>query len=232
MFGRDLPPSKPRLLGVVMFLCWSAKGGSGTTVVAASLALVLSQRTPTLLVDLAGDAPAALGVAEPSGPGVTDWLTSSLADAAAFDRLAVPANADLALVPRGLAHPAIGADGWSRLAEVLDAHDRGVVVDAGTGVPPAALLERASHSLLVVRPCYLALRRAVTLGLRTTGVVLVTESQRALTARDVERALGAPVVAEVPIDPMVARSVDAGLLATRLPRSLTTALDRTFVEAT
>ena len=57
-----------------MYLCWSAKGGSGTTVIAAALGLVLSHHRPTLLVDLGGDAPAALGMAEPSGPGVHDWL--------------------------------------------------------------------------------------------------------------------------------------------------------------
>jgi hypothetical protein len=55
---------------------------------------------------------------------------------------------------------------------------------------------------------------------RPTGIVLVTEPGRALGARDVERAIGAPVVAEVPYDPAVARAVDAGLLATRLPGSI------------
>ncbi|MSX93111.1 MAG: hypothetical protein F2749_06770, partial [Actinobacteria bacterium] len=84
-----------------MFLCWSAKGGSGTTVVAASLALVLSHRRPTVLVDLAADAPAALGIAEPSGPGVVDWLASPTADAAALWRLATPATDTLQLLPRG-----------------------------------------------------------------------------------------------------------------------------------
>ena len=57
-----------------MFVCWSAKGGSGTTVVSAALALVLSQSRPALLVDLAGDLPATLGIAEPTGPRVLDWL--------------------------------------------------------------------------------------------------------------------------------------------------------------
>ena len=63
-----------------MFLCWSAKGGSGTTVVAAALALVLARQQPTTLVDLAGDIPAALGLPQPSGPGVADWLASPTAD--------------------------------------------------------------------------------------------------------------------------------------------------------
>jgi hypothetical protein len=42
----------------------------------------------------------------------------------------------------------------------------------------------------------------------------------------VEDCVGAPVVAEVSVDPQVARAVDAGLLATRLPRGLARELDR------
>ena len=48
-------------------LCWAAKGGSGTTVVAASTAL--ANRHPTLLVDLDRDQPLVLGIAEPDSPG-------------------------------------------------------------------------------------------------------------------------------------------------------------------
>ena len=202
-----------------MFLCWSAKGGSGTTVVAASLALVLSHRRPTVLVDLAGDAPAALGVAEPSGPGVADWLSSPSADAAALWRLAISATDALQLLPRGQQAVAPGVR-WAELAEVLGTFNGNVVLDAGTGVPFPALITAATHNLLVTRPCYLALRRAVGCGVQPSGVVLLTEPGRALSRRDVERALGAPVVAEVQYDPAVARAVDAGLLAARLPRSL------------
>ena len=56
--------------------------------------------------------------------------------------------------------------------------------------------------------------------LRPTGVVLVDEPSRSLTRADVEAALGVPVVAVVQVDPAVARAVDAGLLASRLPRTL------------
>lgn len=200
-----------------MYLCWSAKGGSGTTVVSAALALVLSHRHPALLVDLAGDSPAALGLAEPSGPGVADWLASSTADAAALHRLAVTATDALQLLPRGTT--AVGHDRLADLVEALAGHVE-VVIDAGTGVPPPALVAAATHNLLVTRPCYLALRRAVAMGVQPSGIVLVGEPGRALTARDVERSLGAPVVAELQYDPAVARAVDAGLLAARLPRSL------------
>ena len=82
----------------------------------------------------------------------------------------------------------------------------------------------ASLSLLVLRPCYLALRRAVDAPLRPSGVVLVAEPGRALGRRDVEDVLDAPVRAEVPVSPAVARMVDAGLLSRRLPRLLERAL--------
>ena len=63
-------------------------------------------------------------------------------------------------------------------------------------------------------------RRAVTSSLRPTGVVLVSEPGRSMGRADVEDLLGVPVRAELELDEAVARSVDAGLLATRLPRSL------------
>ncbi len=204
-----------------MFLCWSAKGGSGTTVVAAALALVLSQRHPALLIDLGGDSPAALGIAEPHGPGIAEWFASPTADSAAISRLAVDATDALQLIPLGVAQlPTTHHPQWTRLVAALSPLDVSVVVDAGTGAPPAALVGAATHNLLITRPCYLSLRRAVAAAVQPTGIVLINEPGRALTARDVERSLNAPVVAEVQYDPAVARAVDAGLLASRLPRSL------------
>ena len=64
---------------MTLTVCWSAKGGSGTTVVAAALAL--GSPTDSLLIDLDGELPAALGVPEPSGQGLSDWFAS---DAAAY----------------------------------------------------------------------------------------------------------------------------------------------------
>jgi MinD superfamily P-loop ATPase len=208
-----------------MFVCWSAKGGCGTTVVASSLALVLSHSRPTVLVDLGGDVPAALGLPEPSGPGVVDWLSSPTADAVALWRLAVDAAPGLQLVPHGApvvrrATPSIDPVRWQELGRVLGLAADTVVVDAGTGLPHPALRGEGVQSLLVTRPCYLAIRRAVMLDTRPTGVVLVKEPSRSLSAVDVANTLGVPVVAEVAYDPQVFRAVDAGLLAARLPRGL------------
>src|SRR3954453_14437028 len=69
-------PCQLRWEGVSMFVaCWSVKGGSGTTVVSAGLALQLAATgRDVVLVDMAGDLPAALGIHEPDGPGLADWL--------------------------------------------------------------------------------------------------------------------------------------------------------------
>lgn len=207
-----------------MIVCWSAKGGSGTTVVAASLALLIARSAPTLLIDTAGDIPAALGVAEPSGPGVLDWLSSPVADVESLHRLGVHAAPSLHVVARGSGGP-VTSEQWARLGAVTKVAEPCTVIDLGTSTPSPELAHAAEHSLLVVRPCYLALRRAVECGHTPTGVVVVAEPGRALHAADVARAVGAPVLAQIPYDPAVARAVDAGLLAAHMPRSLSGPLE-------
>ena len=208
-------------------VCWSPKGGSGTTVVAASLALVLAQREGgALLVDLAGDVPAALGMPEPSGQGAVDWLAAPDAGAAALGRLIREGTGGLDVIPAG----GVDVAGWpaargAALVDALDALDRPVVVDAGLlRTEVHELVARATTSLLVVRSCYLALRRAVAAPLRPSGVVLVREPGRSLGRADVEDVLGVPVVACIEQSVDVARAVDAGLLMARLPSLLSRGL--------
>ena len=82
-------------------VCWSAKGGSGTTVVAATLALATA--TDSLLIDLDGELPAVLGLPEPAGQGIADWLACDAPPRALAD-LAVEVNGSTQLVPsRGAA---------------------------------------------------------------------------------------------------------------------------------
>jgi MinD superfamily P-loop ATPase len=199
--------------------CWSAKGGAGTTVVAAALAQRIARRTPSgvVLVDAAGDAPAVLGLPEPDGPGLAGWLRSGSSEPPA-DVAACPG---LLLIPRG--DGPLAADRADQLADALGSAGRPVVVDCGsapTGVA-AVLAERADQSIFVTRPCYVALRRFVTVPMPTaTGVIVIREPGRVLSGDDVAAAVGAPIVAEIDIDPAVARTVDAGLLAARVPASL------------
>jgi len=202
-----------------VFICWSSKGGSGTSVVSAALALVLARDQRTLLVDLDHDLPGVLGMPEPAGPGAGDWLASPVADTAALLGLTVPVDDHLDLLPTGCPIDCPTETRWSALAAALAQPEQHVVIDAGRGDPPAALVTGA-RSLLVVRPCYLALRSAAHLTARVDGVVMVVEPGRVLGRRDVEHAVGAPVVAEVPYDVAVGRAVDSGLMSARLPRTL------------
>lgn len=213
----------------MLIACWSAKGGSGTTVVATSLALLLARRAPdgALLVDLAGDAPAALGLPEPASPGVAGWLAAGAeVPPDALGRLEEPAGAGLALLPRGAG--ALPPERGDVLAALLGGDSRPVVVDCGADPVGVALAVAAgaTRSVLVTKACFLSLRRALSAPLRPSEVVLLTEAGRSLGRTDVEDCVGAPVVAEVAVDPAVARAVDAGLLATRLPRGLARELGR------
>lgn len=192
-------------------ICWAAKGGSGTTVITATLAL--SHRAPALLVDLAGDLPIALGLPVPDGPGIGEWSMST-ASATRLDALRVPLAAGLELLPRGHRAP-VGR--WPELGRHLSELPETVLVDAGTGPPPIELCSHADRVLLVTRACYLAVRRAVDARVTIDGIVLVEEPGRALGVADLETALGAPVVSHVLLDPAVARAVDAGLLLAKLP---------------
>ena len=203
-------------------LCWAAKGGSGTTVVTAALALGF--RRHSLLVDLDGELPAVLGMPDPDRPGIDDWLRSD-AHVDRLDELVVDADATTSLLPhrRSDGTRAVSPIEDTRWAEFADwlrrQHDDGigVFVDGGSTTPHETLAAAADQVLIVTRPCYLSLRRARRSTVRPTGVILVDEPGRQMRSRDVERCLGAPVVATVSADPAIARAVDAGLLAARLP---------------
>jgi hypothetical protein len=176
-----------------------------------------------LLVDLAGDAPAVAGVAEePGRAGVADWLREGEdVPSDGLARLEVPIASGLGLLPRG--DGPLVAERAHALAALLAADHRRVVVDAGvvtSGSVGAVVAAAADESLLVTRSCFLAMRRGRQAPVRPSGIVLVLEEGRALRAADVEVALGAPVRAEVLVTAQVARCVDAGTLARRLPRSL------------
>ena len=213
----------------MLIACWSPKGGSGTTVVATALAVLLARGPGALLADLDGDVPAVLGVPEPPKPGLADWLAAGpdVPDDA-LAHLEAPVRPGLGLLPWGGTRPAVDdhGDGGARLATALAAGPRPVVADCGAAAVGAglALASAATLSLLVTRPCYLALRRALVAPLRPSGVVLVAEPGRSLERRQVEEVLGAPVRAVVPFDPAVARAVDAGLLRRRLPPPLARAM--------
>lgn len=203
---------------------WAAKGGSGATVLAAAHALRLAATTPTLLVDLDGDLPATLGVPEPAA-GIAEWsVAGDKVPVDALDRIAVSIGPNLQLIGRGSG--GLAADRADVLADLLARSPHTVVVDGGSRPGPVAssVIRHAHRSILVTRACYLAIRRFGDLDLAPTEVALVREPQRALGSDDVEAAIGVPVRTRIAVDPGIARAVDSGLLASRLPRALVRAI--------
>ena len=212
---------------------WSVKGGVGTSVVAAATAIRLaSEDRETTLVDLTGDQPALLGMlagTAPSEPGIGDWVAAGDGVAAdAIGRLLEDVAPGLRLLRDGT-QPALvdqtadRENQRSRLVLALEMLARigPVVVDAGLDPFELRTDLAASHRpVCVLRSCYLALNRAQ----RTSGpydwVVLVEEPGRTLRVRDVAAAVGASSVKRVAWDPRVARSVDAGTIASMLPPPL------------
>jgi MinD-like ATPase involved in chromosome partitioning or flagellar assembly len=202
---------------------WGVKGGSGVSVTAAAAALEAAAHERTLLVDLAGDQPAVLGIEEPTGQGVLDWCAADAVTDDALTRLEVRVGDGLDLLPSGR-RTSSPPDRLNDLWATLGNDPRNVVVDAGVCADTTVV--PSGRSLLVIRSCYLALRRASRLTVRPDGVVVVLDPGRALDRRDVGDVVGAPVVATLEVDPAVARAVDAGTFARRMPPRLHAAVRR------
>lgn len=216
----------------------SMKGGSGVSTAAALTALAARKHIdhPVTLVDLCGDQSAIFG--RPPAAGIAEWAARGLppeglghALAAAADGVQLLGRGDGPLPSRG-----------RQASEVVDdllvwMAGRGtVVVDAGNlhpgwDTPHGAgydlrcqLSETSDHTLVVVRRCYLAARRAPSMPHRASGMIVVDESDYGLEANDIAQFTGVPVAATVPVEAATARAVASGLigaLATNPPlRSL------------
>lgn len=193
-------------------VCASAKGGQGCTTIAAVLAVLAAQSNqPTLLLDTRGDAAPTLGVSDPAPAGTFADAIANAVEPCRHLRVAT------------IAGDQIDSDATSELERLTAAGHR-VIVDTGTDHDVLHRFDPLRpQRLLVTRPCYLALRRAIGVPFVPDHVVLISEHQRCLTERDVSLALALPVTS-VPYDPAIARAIDAGLLATRLPRCLANAI--------
>ena len=213
---------------------WSVKGGVGVSSIAALLAIGQVERANnTLLVDLCGDLPALLGQDdEVERPGIVDWCAMAERDPQALARLEVTVREDLSFVPRG-AGP-LGFDARP-LVETLTTSGRLTIVDCGllgsTTEFANDVVANTTTSLLVVRECYLNLRTLRDTARVPTGVVVIKEPGRALGRADIEAVAGAPVIAEVAFDSSIARSLDSGVLRSRLPRPLVRAMGRVLQDA-
>lgn len=177
------------------------------------------------IADLCGDVPVVMGVeADASSPGLRQWLAAApTVSANGLSRLMVDVMPGLRLLPRGpLA--VRSPDVEVQAGRLRESHvGQPLIVDAGVVGPErqvAAVLEKAATtSILVIRPCYLAVKRVAELEHRADGFVLVEESGRCFDARDISDALGVEHLATLRWDPTVARAVDAGRTKSRPPRA-------------
>jgi hypothetical protein len=180
----------------------SPKPGTGVTVTAALLAITASTTQHTTIVDLAGDQLSALGVTAVGHRQIE--VTSQLT--------VIDASADT-------------ADEQHRQIIECETNGELVIVDTGTADHPIHdLLGTNLRRVWVMRACYLTVRRAVAATHRPDEIILIREPQRALGQRDIEQAVGVKVAMVIDIDPDIARAVDAGLLATRMPRRAAAAM--------
>lgn len=106
------------------------------------------------------------------------------------------------------------------LSESGTGNQRVTVIDAGTVRETVSTGTGNGACYVVLRgPCFLGLHTLMANRDRDrnpAGIILVPEEGRSLRERDVEEVLGLPVVARVLHSPTVARTIDAGLLLTRL----------------
>ena len=204
----------------------SPKGGVGTSVVAASVAAVSAATRPTLVVDFGGDMAQILGVDTLGRQGINDWLAaSSDVGAESLDNLHIEVSSNLALLPCGSApSPNIPVERVVHMVRSLHSGGRDVIADVGTLASPsdprAIACVSGDRTTCVIRACYLTLRRFSNLPVTIDDIVEIEEPGRALRTIDIEAVARMPVSARIPLDPAIARAVDAGLLNRRLPRNL------------
>jgi hypothetical protein len=153
-------------------------------------------------------------MAEPTTPGINDWLgESSISDAQSLVALGTPFDNDLVIVHRGSSFVE-GQPRWADLANAITTLPMNIIIDAGITFIPDELRSAVSQVTMVVKPCYLSLRRASRMQ-RPTQLFVVCEESRALTIKDVGHVLGMPVTCEIPYTPAISRAVDAGMLPSR-----------------
>lgn len=168
---------------------FGAKGGVGTTTVAAALALTAStDRLTDVRAVHRDDLYAMLGFGGrdyPDGQPVTGNHNLTMFDFGARAEL----GGTIIVTDHGTDLVRIGDDGYN---------------------------------LLVVRGCYMAMRRAVHAESvkHIDGIILVEEPGRALGRREVADVIGKPIVATIPVKDTICRAIDAGVLVSRLPDDL------------
>lgn len=205
---------------------YATKGGQGVTTTAATLAILTARAgRRTLLVDTTGDLAAILNItSDRTEPGLAEYLEP--ASHITLNTITTNITDSLDIIHRGNGPITYSTHTYGLLTNGLGQYDH-VIID--TTDQDYAWTLPVNHRVLVTRPCYLALRRAP-FAPPPTAIVVINEPGRALNPNDIEAVIGIPVTATVPYTPTISRTIDAGLLNSRLPRELTRALRHVVTE--
>ncbi|MDQ3643161.1 MAG: hypothetical protein M3450_17275, partial [Actinomycetota bacterium] len=177
-----------------------ARGGQGTTTVATVIAAFAARHRQTTLVSTRPDDVCALtGTLTPPKWFSPTLICPNMSVAAARQ------PADSSGDHSGQDDASVVVSDLGRLSDLSDDQAGHHHADA-------------CRWLVVRGPCYVSLRAAIDHPWRPDGIVLLVEPGRPLSGADVTDVLGAPIVAQVPVEAAVARAIDAGLLLARLDR--------------
>lgn len=207
----------------------SASGSPGVTTTAVGLAFCWPR--PVLLVEAdptggSGILAGFLRGMTPYDGGLVEFALSPLSPADALRDVVRPLSPSVSLVAGTRSHAQASAlrDAWEPLAIALadlESSGQDVIVDAGRlglAGSPVPLLESADATVLVTRatlPSISAARswaetvRRPTSGWRHPALLLIGEGQP-YRAHEVTKALGMPVIADLPDDPAVAAVYQRG----------------------
>jgi pilus assembly protein CpaE len=227
--GTPAPESAPREKGGRIVTVMSAKGGSGKTVLATNLALLLNRipDTKVVLVDADlqfGDVCLVLQL-EPRFTMVNAAHELHHLDAELLDSLLTEHPSGLKVLAAPL-EPAFADDittaGLMQMLDVLKENFDYVVVDTASMLDELilSLIEKSDEILMLVdmdlpsvKNAKLALETLRLLKFSTSNVRLVmnrSNSKAKLDNKEIEGALKMPISAAVPSDAMVAASVNEG----------------------
>ncbi len=224
--SKDLRPgtvvSSTRREGRRLVVVFSPKGGAGTTTVAVNLALAMEARKSgeVAVIDLAqGTGSVATYLNADPRLGIADMARDTLAlgDAAAVRTYLTGADKLVILAGRpGPGSPLlVDRENVGPIIETVLAAVPTVVVDAGSDLDDRtiAAMELADNVVLVVTPEFPSLRsvhlvleylREIGSSIGDTAVVLnEIFARHMLTPADIEGALGRPVAARIPHDPLL-----------------------------
>lgn len=212
----------------------SPKGGNGKTTVSSNLAIALSRRAPSIIVDLDvhfGDVEFALRIQ----PALR--LDEVVAELGRRDPLTMlsphPSGLDVLCAPDDpVAADRLEVDAVFAVVDRIAESGRPVLLDTGGGISDYSLgaLDRATHTILVCGtdvPSVQAGRKMLgimeRLGMDLAAVDLLvnrSNSNVGLAVRDVEEALGRPAALTAPDDSSLAAGMNAGSPVTEsCPRS-------------